>query len=268
MSIEVTTWVYRHSEERLGRRLVLLVLADHANDDGSGAWPSVETISEKARLSRSQTQRCLRALESEGAVEKAGKSRAGTTIYNVIMTPEGGPQYEAPEQEGGRKSDENEGVNAARSVLEPPIAVTTDVVTDASEPPKVVLVGGKNLGYDVLGAMCRIKPGSPRAREIPVALKSIREQWWSEVSASVGVYPSGDPWVDPEQRERQFATDISARAILYKQKLPGATMTPTALAKWWTDLPDMEIARDGRSGSALDIVDDVDAAVRRARGEA
>jgi 6-phosphogluconate dehydrogenase len=95
MSIEVTTWVYRHSEERLGRRLVLLVLADHANDDGTGAWPSVETIGEKARLSRAQVQRCLRALEAEGAIEKAGKSRSGTSIYNVLMTSEGGPQDEA-----------------------------------------------------------------------------------------------------------------------------------------------------------------------------
>jgi hypothetical protein len=141
------------------------------------------------------------------------------------------------------------------------MTVTTDVVTDGSEPPKLVLVAGSNLGYDALAEVTGINTRSPRAREIPVALKSIREQWWAEVRAD------GD-WDDPCMRERQLAIDIRARAILYRQKLAGAALTPTALAKWWTDLPTYRDGRDGRSGSALDVVDDVDAAVRRARGEA
>lgn len=79
------TWVLTNSDERLGRRLVLLALADHASDDGTGAWPSVSTIAAKARLSRSQTQRCLRELEDAGAIRAVGESAYGTTIYDLQM---------------------------------------------------------------------------------------------------------------------------------------------------------------------------------------
>ncbi len=86
MSVHVTSWVLSHSDERLGRRLVLLVLADHANEDGTGAYPSVETIAREARLSVSQAKRCLRDLRESGAIEPTGTMPAGNVIYSVLMT--------------------------------------------------------------------------------------------------------------------------------------------------------------------------------------
>ena len=85
MSVHVISWVLRHSDETLGRRLVLLVLADHAREDGSSAWPSIDTIATQARLSKRQAQRCLRDLESSGAIVETGRSAAGTHVYNVAM---------------------------------------------------------------------------------------------------------------------------------------------------------------------------------------
>jgi hypothetical protein len=79
VSIFPLSWVLRHSEEKLGRRLVLLVLADHAKEDGSMAWPSVETIAAHARLSRRAVQDALRELEKSGAIRKRGVSQAGTS---------------------------------------------------------------------------------------------------------------------------------------------------------------------------------------------
>jgi hypothetical protein len=43
---------------------VLIVLADHANHDGTGAWPSVATIARVTGLSERTVQRKLRALEA------------------------------------------------------------------------------------------------------------------------------------------------------------------------------------------------------------
>lgn len=85
MSVHVISWVLQQSEARLGDRLVLLVLADHAKADGSGAWPSVETIAREARLSRSQAQRCLRRLEAEGHIARTAVSRMGTVVWTVVM---------------------------------------------------------------------------------------------------------------------------------------------------------------------------------------
>src|SRR5688572_23904285 len=45
VSIHVMSWVLKNSETRLGERLVLLVLADHADEAGKNAWVSVNTIS-------------------------------------------------------------------------------------------------------------------------------------------------------------------------------------------------------------------------------
>lgn len=88
MSVHVTSWVLRHSEEKLGNRLVLLVLADHAREDGTGSWPAVETIGQEARLTRRQTQRCLRSLEANGSIRPEGKHSSGTQVYAVVMAVE------------------------------------------------------------------------------------------------------------------------------------------------------------------------------------
>jgi len=86
------SWVLKHSECRLGERLVLLVLADHAKEDGSSSWPSIATISHEARMSQSQVKRCLRKLESSESIVETGVSKQGTHIYQVMMR--GGAQYD------------------------------------------------------------------------------------------------------------------------------------------------------------------------------
>lgn len=81
-----------HSEERLGRRLVLLALADNAHDDGTGAHPTVETIASKARLSEREVQYCLRGLTSDGSLMLTGKTDKGVNTYTVVMGPPTPPQ--------------------------------------------------------------------------------------------------------------------------------------------------------------------------------
>lgn len=103
MSIAVLSWAFAHSEAKLGDRLVLFALADHAKDDGTYAWPSVSTIARAARLSERQVQRCLRNLEEMGEIELTGRSRAGTNIYSVIgfVRAQGGDNLSPPEATGG-----------------------------------------------------------------------------------------------------------------------------------------------------------------------
>lgn len=84
MSLPVLTWVLDHSEERLGNRLVLLALAEHAHDDGRYAWPSVHTLEKRTRLSERQVRNCLRSLEQSQAIIHTGQSKAGTHIYTVV----------------------------------------------------------------------------------------------------------------------------------------------------------------------------------------
>lgn len=86
MSFRVTAWVLEHSEARLAARLVHLVLAEYAHDDGSNAFPSVETIARKARISPRAVHDSLRKLREEGWIEPMGTRDSGTVVYRVVLT--------------------------------------------------------------------------------------------------------------------------------------------------------------------------------------
>ena len=138
MSVHVMSWVLQHSEEKLGARLVLLVLADRAREDGTNAWPSVESIARDARMSRRQVQRCLRDLEANGAITATGKHDSGTTIWGVNMTP------------GGATSTTEGGVRTTPEPSEDqPSGVTANAVTHR-EPRKVTLSGERREGGTVV----------------------------------------------------------------------------------------------------------------------
>lgn len=67
MSIRIMTWVWDHSRSAGPERLVLLALADNANDEGE-CWPSIATIAAKTLISERSVQRHLRSLELRGVV--------------------------------------------------------------------------------------------------------------------------------------------------------------------------------------------------------
>ena len=91
-------WVLRNSRATLGSRLVLLSLADYADENGGSIWPSVATISRDTLLSERQVQYALRTLEQLGeiAVEQKGGGRR-TTSYRILM---GGVQDLRPSENG------------------------------------------------------------------------------------------------------------------------------------------------------------------------
>lgn len=71
MSIKVITWVREHAPtENPAELCILYSLADRANDDGEGCWPSVATLAQEARCSQRTVQRHLRSLEDRGIIRK------------------------------------------------------------------------------------------------------------------------------------------------------------------------------------------------------
>lgn len=83
MSIEAMSWVINCSEERLGRRLVMISLANYAAKDGSRAFPAVETIAQDARMSVRQVYNCLRDLEAAGSIIRTGVTQRGVIVYRI-----------------------------------------------------------------------------------------------------------------------------------------------------------------------------------------
>lgn len=93
MSVRVMTWVFDHSRAEGSDRLVLLAIADRANDEGGDAWPSLAWIAQKANLSERTVRRCLRSLEENGEIEtlvQAGGNKftrhdRRPNAYRVVM---------------------------------------------------------------------------------------------------------------------------------------------------------------------------------------
>jgi hypothetical protein len=87
MSVRVLSWALREAPVvAKGDLLALIVLADHAHDDGDGAYPSVETIAMLARLSLRGAQNALRNLEAAGVI-RATHRPGKTTLYRINVTP-------------------------------------------------------------------------------------------------------------------------------------------------------------------------------------
>ena len=67
MSVKVMARVWAHSRRKDGELLVMLALADFANDEGE-SWPSIPVLAQKARLTDRQARRVLSKLEQAGEI--------------------------------------------------------------------------------------------------------------------------------------------------------------------------------------------------------
>jgi Helix-turn-helix domain len=84
VSIKVSTYVWEYSEHKGTALLLMLAIADHAHDDGGGAYPSIATLARKARTSERNVKLLLPKLEGSGELEvKRGAGPHGTNLYRV-----------------------------------------------------------------------------------------------------------------------------------------------------------------------------------------
>ena len=105
--------VWEHAPSVKGDRLiVLLALADWANDDGL-CWPKMETIASKARTSKDGTSKIVKWLEENGFLTvKRGLGRSNQSHYKVHPKGDAASPFinSNNDQKGDLKSPFNEGV--------------------------------------------------------------------------------------------------------------------------------------------------------------
>ena len=73
-----------------GKKLLLLALTDHADDDGHNCWPSVGYLVWKTSLSDRHVRRMLKWLRDEGVlvpVAREGGGRQRSVIYQIDLDP-------------------------------------------------------------------------------------------------------------------------------------------------------------------------------------
>ncbi len=118
MSVKVMGRVWDDSGIKGSAKLLLLAIADFADDNGK-AWPSVETLARKIGMGERNTRYMLRALEEQGRLSidlSAGPK--GSSMYRVLA-PNGGqslpPANHVADTEGGQNTTQRGGKTRHKS---------------------------------------------------------------------------------------------------------------------------------------------------------
>ena len=82
MSFKCMTWASEQKTGSATKKLILLLLADRANDKGT-CYPSHTTISNDAEVSRRTVIRLLKELETMGLISIKNRSKDGKKTSNV-----------------------------------------------------------------------------------------------------------------------------------------------------------------------------------------
>lgn len=99
MSIRAMQSVWQHSKQSGGALVLLLAIADNAHDDGDGAYPSLDTLAQKARMTPRNVLILLKKLEADGEIRvEHGAGPRGTNLYRLLL-----PDLATPEKISPRK---------------------------------------------------------------------------------------------------------------------------------------------------------------------
>ena len=125
MSIKVMSAVWENAPVRQGKLLVLLAMADYADERGV-CWPSIGKLAERARLKRRQKQDILKKLLEVGLIRKERLTgRYEPNIYKILCgrgaetTPLGEKQGCSPAPRGVQSSTARGAPHRLLTVTEP-----------------------------------------------------------------------------------------------------------------------------------------------------
>ena len=94
MSVRIMSAVFAADFSRISEKgrvsahalkLLMLALADHAADDGSGVYPSAATMAKKTNLTVRQVRAALAVLRERGLLAAEGYTEHGTVRYRIVL---------------------------------------------------------------------------------------------------------------------------------------------------------------------------------------
>lgn len=129
MSIKVTSKVWDHFPGKGSVLLIMLAMADWANDDGGSIYPSMPTLTRKARLKDVEhVRRTVKKLVDDGWLEVERQSDGGaskdTTRYRICLsklTPRAGAGPAPDTGDPPRATQLTPRAGAGQSVMDPSV---------------------------------------------------------------------------------------------------------------------------------------------------
>lgn len=85
MSAYVSGLVWRHYSHGGARLLAMLAVADYADDDGTGVYPSAARLARKIRVEERSARRLLAAMRDDGDIVAVGQTARGVTVYRIDL---------------------------------------------------------------------------------------------------------------------------------------------------------------------------------------
>lgn len=143
MSIKMIEHVWTNGPEDRSELLVLLALADFANDIGE-CWPSVSSIAAKARMDERSARRILRKLEAKGWLKVTiGGGRHGCSKYFVNPDKVSPGQNVLPAEK--MKSKPGQNPTETRTPMPPEPSGSVIEPSVAARAPNAVIEGSGKL---------------------------------------------------------------------------------------------------------------------------
>lgn len=162
--------VWDQSDQTGGNLLLLLALADFANDEGE-CWPALSTLGRKARMTERHVRRVLRELEAAGEIERMpGGGQNGTNRY--LIHPKTPPETQGGDILSGGTSTsggEDAGVRGGEDVGVPQSVIRT-VIESSRDTNALTLEAGRFVEWFL--ELLR-RTGAPEPRITP----GIRNLW-------------------------------------------------------------------------------------------
>ena len=99
MGYKVTTPVWDHSKAKGSDLLVLLAIADSADNTTGDAYPSIQTLADLSRLSERGVRYSIRRLEAMGELSVCQRPGRKTSVYHVVLFDGIGAKFAPQERE-------------------------------------------------------------------------------------------------------------------------------------------------------------------------
>jgi len=251
-------------------RLVLLKLADCANDAGERAFPSVQTMADECEVNRATVQRALRWLVAEGWITQVNPARHHRPAeWRILIDAAGqrvvpglvqGPQDAAPDADAqgphpvpvgaalttrrGRKHDAAHYVLGTVKEPSVPVTAAVAVVAGPGHPIKALLTEHERLFRLHIGQVPHYT-----GKDAKLAGALIAQHGYDAVVAMLpALFTSTDPFV--RQSGHDMAILSSCWNKLLVQAAPAVQMTETtsktmtAGARW--------LAKQQEAGHAIE----------------
>ena len=199
------------------QKLVLLALADHANDENFQCWPSLTHICKKTNLGRSTVARSLRDLEAARVIDRRKRGQQ-TTVYVL------------------RFAQRCQSGTSARAGLVP----QRDQGSARAGPGTI-----KEPSVEPSGNRNGRSAHSDRQRKSTAKNGKRRDELFEAIAAACGIdisqltQSARGPLnrATKELREVGATPDsVTSAAAAYRKKYPKCDLTPNALAKHWSAL--------------------------------